>query len=283
MNPASFTGTPLRPPGVRAAVPRPAAPAEARCSVGDLCVVLHDVAPARWDGCQRVLAEVQRCAEQAGVELPLTLLVVPRMHGDGAMPAAYLRWLHGMAAAGHELCLHGLTHRDEGPPPQGLRERLLRRHYTAGEGEFAALTQGQALARLREGRAWAKALGLPMEGFVAPAWLMSPASLSAVAKAGFRYTCTLTEVVALPRRQALKAPSLVFSTRAGWRRQLSKAWNTHLARQARDARLLRLELHPGDADHADVLACWTGLLTEVLRSRMPLRLGEAAMLARRLG
>jgi predicted deacetylase len=282
LNRTGFTGTLMRAPGTGAAAPRPAVQREA-CSARDLCVVLHDVAPARWDGCQRVLAELRRCADQAGVELPLTLLVVPRMHGDATLPAPYLRWLHGMAAAGHELCLHGLTHRDEGPPPRGLRDYLLRRHYTASEGEFAALTQAEALARLREGRAWAKALGLAMDGFVAPAWLMNPASLRAVGKAGFRHTCTLTEVIALPQRQALKAPSLVFSTRAGWRRQLSRAWNTHLAQRAHDARLLRLELHPGDADHADVLRCWTGLLREALHSRMPLRLGEAAMLARRLG
>ncbi len=282
MNPASFTGTLTRAPGTGAAAGQPAPRREA-CSARDLCVVLHDVAPARWEGCQRVLAHVRRCADQAGIELPLTLLVVPRMHGDAALPARYLRWLHGMAAAGHELCLHGLTHRDDGPPPRGLRDYLLRRHYTADEGEFAALTQAEALARLREGRAWAKALGLTMNGFVAPAWLMNPASLSAVAKAGFKHTCTLTEVIALPQRQALQAPSLVFSTRAGWRRQLSRAWNTHLAGRARDARLLRLELHPGDADHADILRCWTDLLTQALRSRVPLRLGEAAMLARRLG
>lgn len=281
MNRAAFTGTLPRNPGLATEPPPPASLGEA-CSARDLCVVLHDVSPARWDGCQRVLAHLHRCADQAGMELPLTLLVVPRMHGDAALPARYLRWLHRMAAAGHELCLHGLTHRDEGPPPRGLRDYLLRRHYTADEGEFAALTEGQALGRLREGRAWAKALGLPMNGFVAPAWLMSPGSLDAVARAGFKHTATLTEVMALPQRQALKAPSLVFSTRAGWRRQLSQVWNTHLARQSRDARLLRLELHPGDADHPDILRCWTDLLAQALCSRVPLRLGEAAMLARRL-
>ncbi|WP_310346418.1 polysaccharide deacetylase family protein [Pelomonas aquatica] len=280
MTPSSFSGGLARTPGM--ATPRPVTGGKA-CSTRDLCVVLHDVAPSRWEGCQRVLGHVRRCADAAGIELPLTLLVVPHMHGDTALPARYLRWLHRMAGAGHELCLHGLTHRDEGPPARGLREHLLRRHYTAGEGEFAALTREQALAKLREGRAWAKALGLSMDGFVAPAWLMSPASLKAVGKAGFRHTCTLTEVIALPQRQALKAPSLVFSTRAAWRRQLSRAWNTYLAHQARDTRLLRLELHPGDAEHPDILRCWTGLLTEALRSRMPLRLGEAAMLARRLG
>jgi uncharacterized protein len=252
------------------------------CRARDLCVVMHDVSPARWEGCRRVLDEVQRCASRAGVALPLTLLVVPRMHGDAALPAAYLRWLHGMADAGHELALHGLTHRDEGPPPRGLRDRLLRRHYTAGEGEFAALSHAQALERLCQGRAWARSLGLAMEGFVAPAWLLSTASLQAVADAGFGHTCTLTEVIALPQRQALRAPSLVFSTRAAWRRRLSLVWNRGLARRARDARLLRLELHPGDGDHPEVLRCWSRLLTEALQSRTPLRLGEAAMLARRL-
>ena len=177
---------------------RPATRVSETCTARDLCVVLHDVAPSRWAGCQRVMEELDNCAREAGVTLPLTLLVVPRMHGNAEVPAPYLRWLYTQAAAGHELALHGLTHRDEGPPPSGLRQRLLRRVYTAGEGEFAALTQDQAAARLREGRAWARALGLDMEGFVPPAWLLSPASLKAVATAGFGHTCTLTEVIALP-------------------------------------------------------------------------------------
>ncbi|RZL40680.1 MAG: DUF2334 domain-containing protein [Rubrivivax sp.] len=256
-------------------------PAEA-CSARDLCVVLHDVSPARWEGCRRVLAELDRCAAQAGVPLPMTLLVVPHMHGDLALPPAYLRWLYSLQQAGHELALHGLTHRDEGPPPRSLRERLLRHVYTASEGEFAALSRHEAAERLHQGRAWARALGLPMQGFVAPAWLMSAGSLQAVADAGFGHTCTLTEVIALPHGQALKAPSLVFSTRSGWRRQLSLAWNTQLAHRARDARLLRLELHPGDADHPAILRCWSGLLRQALKHRVPLRLAEAAVLARRL-
>lgn len=248
---------------------------------GAVCVVLHDVSPARWEGCLRVLSTLRRCARDAGVTLPLTLLVVPRMHGDAALPPRYLRWLRGMADAGHELVLHGLTHRDEGPPPRGLGDYLLRRHYTAGEGEFAALSHAEATARLREGRSWARNHQLPMEGFVAPAWLLNPPGLQAVVDAGFRHTCTLNEVIALPQQRALRAPSLVFSTRAAWRRGLSLAWNTLLARRAREAPLLRLELHPGDGDHHAVVRCWTGLLADALRTRTPVRLGEAAGMARR--
>ncbi|MCE4553095.1 DUF2334 domain-containing protein [Roseateles cellulosilyticus] len=251
------------------------------CTARDLCVVLHDVAPARWDGCRRVLDELQHGARLAGVRLPLTLLVVPRLHGDDRLPAPYLRWLHAMRASGHELALHGLTHRDEGPPPRGLRERLLRQHYTAREGEFAALSHAEAGQRVREGRAWARQVGLPMDGFVAPAWLMNAPSLQAVQEAGFTHTCTLTQVISLPDRHALAAPALVFSTRSGWRRHLSLLWNERLARRASQARLLRLELHPADADHPAILRCWTRLLLQALQQRVPVRLAEAARLASR--
>jgi uncharacterized protein len=247
---------------------------------GAVCVVLHDVSPARWEGCLRVLAELRRCASHAGVSLPLSLLVVPRMHGDAELPPRYLRWLRGMAAAGHELLLHGLTHRDEGPPLRGPADYLLRRHYTAGEGEFAALSHAEATERLLEGREWAHDHGLTMDGFVAPAWLLNPQSLQAVADAGFRHTCTLTEIIALPQRHVLPAPSLVFSTRTAWRRALSLAWNQLQARRARAAPLLRLELHPGDGEHRAVLRCWTRLLDDALNTRTPLRLGEAARMAR---
>ena len=248
---------------------------------GAVCVVLHDVAPARWSACLRVLSALRGCADRAGVTLPLTLLVVPRMHGDAALPGPYLRWLHRMAGAGHELALHGLTHRDEGPAPHSVGDWLLRRHYTASEGEFAALPRPQALQRLIEGRDWAQAHGLPMQGFVAPAWLLGPAGLDAAVDAGFRHTCTLDRVIALPQRRMLQAPSLVFSTRSGWRRGLSLAWNRLLARRSREAPLLRLELHPGDGDHAAIQRCWTGLLVEALQHRTPLRLAEAAQLALR--
>lgn len=252
-------------------------------TAGALCVVLHDVAPVRWPGCERVLAEVQACAQHVGVSLPLTLLVVPQMHGDPVWPSSHLDRLRSWADAGHELMLHGLTHRDEADPPRRLREWLLRRHYTASEGEFAALTQPEALQRMQAGRRWALHQGLSMHGFVAPAWLLGPAGLDAAAEAGFTHTCTLAQVISLPRRQVLPAPSLVFSTRSAWRRASSVAWNHLLARRARQAPLLRLELHPGDADHPAVLRCWTQLLREALRERVPLRLREAAALARRHG
>ncbi len=249
---------------------------------GHLCVVLHDVAPARWGGCTRVLRLLRETATRARVELPVTLLVVPMMHGERGQSPHYLRWLRHLQASGHELALHGLTHTDEGRPPRGLRERLLRRVYTAGEGEFAALDASEAAARLACARAWADRLGLHTPGFVAPAWLLNDAGWQAVAHAGFTHTATLDRVVALPGGEALAARSLVFSTRSAWRRVLSLAWNHALGwqLQRQQAPLLRLELHPQDADHPAIARCWQRLLLAALREREPLRLGEAAALAR---
>lgn len=247
-----------------------------------VCVVLHDVAPARWAGCTRVLAQLRAVAREAGVELPLTLLVVPEMHGVPGASSQYLRWLHRLAKSGHELALHGYTHSDQGPPPRGLVERLVRERYTAREGEFSALDEAQAAARLVQGKAWALQHGLPMPGFVAPAWLLSPAARLAVAEAGFRYTCTLNKIIALPGGESLHAPSLVFSTRSGWRRSLSLLWNRNLAWRQRQAPVLRLELHPQDADHPAVLRCWSEVLADALRTRQPLLLKQAAELVRPL-
>lgn len=242
-----------------------------------LCVVLHDVAPARWDGCARVLRQLRRVAAQVGVAaVPVTLLVVPQLHGDTALPPHYLRWLRRLARAGHELALHGLTHRDESPPAATVAERLLRRHYTAGEGEFAVIDDEGAASRIAQGQAWARANGLTMRGFVAPAWLLSAAAARAVTAAGFEYTCTLSRLIALPGAESLHAQSLVFSTRSAWRRALSLVWNTALGWHSRQAPLLRLELHPADADHPAVMRCWSRLLADALSDRQPLRLGQAA-------
>ncbi|HEX5686236.1 MAG TPA: polysaccharide deacetylase family protein [Ideonella sp.] len=241
-----------------------------------LTVVLHDVSPATWPACLRVMTAVRRVARREGKRLPMTLLVVPAMHGEPATPA-FVRSLRYLVGHGHELALHGLTHSDDAPPRSSWLDHVRRRWYTDGEGEFSALDRSEATRRLALGRAWATLLRLPMRGFVAPAWLLSEASWEAVESAGFAYTCTLNEVVALPGRQGLHARSVVFSTRSAWRRLASVVWNTLLAGWQQRAPLLRLELHPHDADHAAVLRCWSRILARALRDgRRPLRLDDVA-------
>ena len=241
-----------------------------------LTVVLHDVSPATWPACQRVMRQVRRVARREGAHLRLTLLVVPAMHGEPAT-ADFVRALRYLAHHGHELALHGLTHRDDAPAGRSWFDHALRRWYTNGEGEFSALDHSEAAQRLALGRAWSMALHLPMRGFVPPAWLLSEPAWDAVESAGFDYTCTLNEVVALPGRRRLFARSLVFSTRSAWRRWASVAWNGMLSMLLRRSRLWRLELHPHDADHPMVKRCWSRILATALRDgRQPLCLNQVA-------
>jgi predicted deacetylase len=229
-------------------------------------VVLHDVAATTLGACDRVLAAVR---EVAGA-VPVTHLVVPRHHG--APPtAAFHAWLDARAAAGDELALHGLTHRDDGATDAaGAVDRLRRTHYTRGEGEFWSLDAATAEARIAEGLAWFDAHRWPVQGFVAPAWLLGDgarAALAAPALAGrFRYTSTLATVEPLPagRGEAVRSQSVVYSTSRAWRRALSLAWNAGVARAERGNPLLRVELHPHDADFAPVRRSWQAILGRAL-------------------
>lgn len=234
-------------------------------------VVIHDVAPLTMASCRVLIDAVRRVAD-----IPLTLLVVPHYHGVPA-DATFERWLDGALAAGDELALHGWTHRDDGIAQGGI-DRLRRRWYTAGEGEFAGLSEQEAAERLARGRRWFAARGWPVQGFVAPAWLMSGGTRRALAAGDFAWTATLSRLIALPSQAELYSQSLVYSTRAGWRRASSLIWNKAVATTQRARPLLRLELHPPDALHPAILASWSTLLRDALAERDAVTVAHAARL-----
>src|SRR5205814_410239 len=187
-----------------------------------LCVVLHDVAPATHAACERTLHAVRDVAD-----VPVTLLAVPRYHCEPS-PAAFGEWLRERSAAGDEVALHGYTHIDEGVP-RNFVDHLRRRHYTRGEGEFADLSITEAMRRLTAGVRWFARQRLPLQGFVAPAWLMSLGTWEALRWLDLSYTCTLRRLVLLPDRRHLTSQSLVYSSSSAWRRQASLAWNAAVA------------------------------------------------------
>ena len=131
-----------------------------------LCVSLHDVAPATLPHCLKVLEAVREVAN-----IPLTLLVVPAYHGAASAQPDFECAMSAQLAAGNELALHGYSHKDPGVP-SSVADWLRRRVYTAGEGEFWALSEKEADDRLTLGRRWFDANGWPLAGFVAPAWLL---------------------------------------------------------------------------------------------------------------
>lgn len=238
-----------------------------------LCVTIHDVAPATWPFCRRLVDAVAAVDPRA----PLTLLTVPNFHDGGeAAPAGYIDWLHARVARGDEIALHGYTHRDESAARARGTQRLVRRVYTAAEGEFAALSRAEAARRIARGRLWCAAHALDVRGFVPPAWLLGREALQAVREFDFEYTTTLTHLVILRTGQRLYAPSLVYSTRSAPRRALSRVWNRAFASSMRGMPLLRLGLHPADAKYADIVRHAQRLLEALRCVRDPLTKYEYA-------
>jgi predicted deacetylase len=229
----------------------------------DWAVSLHDVAPDTWPACARLLALL----EPFGA--PVTLLVTPHFHGRRRVDEdpGFVRALRRRVARGDEIALHGYYHLDDAPPPATLRDWWSRRVLTASEGEFAAIGTVEARRRLAEGARMLARVGLAPKAFVAPAWLLGDAARSALAETSLPYTCTRDELYALPSFESIRAPSLVYSTRAAWRRTVSRHWNRRrLARLAGEPRL-RIALHPAEAAHPAVLDDWTDLLATLARSR----------------
>ncbi|MEP6609086.1 MAG: polysaccharide deacetylase family protein [Burkholderiaceae bacterium] len=227
-----------------------------------LCVSLHDVAPATWTHCQHVLDAVREVAD-----IPLTLLVVPAYHGECSAQPPFEQAMHLQLAAGHELALHGYFHADPGTP-DGIVDWMRRRVYTAGEGEFCAISEAEASERLTLGQRWFEANGWPLAGFVAPAWLLGSGAKRALrARSDLQYTSTLTELIVLPEAYSIDAPCLTYSVRQAWRRPTSIAWNGLLAQVTRGTSVLRLGLHPHDAEFKAVRLSWQRLLERALTQR----------------
>jgi predicted deacetylase len=226
-----------------------------------LAVSLHDVAPATWPHCRRVLDAIRAVAD-----IPVTLLVVPAYHGRCSAQPAFEADLGERLAHGDELALHGYFHCDP-QSPSGVVDWVRRRLYTV-EGEFAALCEREAAERIHLGQRWFAANGWPLAGFVAPAWLLGDGAWAAVrGNRDLLYTSTLTSLHLLGPIASLRAPCLAYSTRAAWRTAMSVVWNPALERATGSMTLVRLALHPSDAEDAPVRRSWQRCLGRLLADR----------------
>jgi predicted deacetylase len=158
-----------------------------------LCVSIHDVAPATWSDCLRLVEAVRAVAD-----IPLTWLVVPHYHFRPEQSPAMEACLNVALERGDELALHGYSHLDTEAGSGGLRTRFLRNVYTRREGEFAALTESEARQRLELGLDWFAARGWTPTGFVPPAWLLGEGAWRALRDAPFAYTTTFSHFHCLP-------------------------------------------------------------------------------------
>jgi len=232
-----------------------------------LVVSFHDLHPGSRAACARFLDGLGAL----GVDR-ISLLVVPRWHGDApcSEDAGFTAWLRGLAAAGHDICLHGFFHRVEAVTG-GAVNRLVGRHYTAGEGEYYQIDAATARDRIDRGlHILAQEAGLPVMGFTPPAWLLSEAGRAELVAAGLHYTTTFGAIDLLQHDRRLRAPTLVFSCRAAWRRGVSRIWVRFWAWVHAGAPILRIAAHPCDFEHPAIEASlWSRVRAALAAGRTP--------------
>jgi len=242
-----------------------------------LSVVIHDVSPANWEACQRVMDAVRAVAD-----IPLTLLAVPRFHLQPSEQAfeerlTELRW------QGHELALHGYSHLDAEATAQ-WRQLLRGPWRMEGDGEFADLCESAALLKILAGVRWFQRRQWPLYGFVAPSWRLSEGTWAALKRVpSLSYTTTLSSVYHLPEAAPVASDCLVYDTSTRWCRWMSVPRNAFVSAGWGDHPLVRFELHPHDADHKLVCRSWTRLLERQLEQREVLPLAQAMAKLRQAG
>jgi hypothetical protein len=225
-----------------------------------LCISLHDVAPATLDDCANTLAFLDELCPG-----PVALLVVPDYHGLGRVDrdARFASFIESRIRRGDEIVLHGYQHLDVATPAHGFREWLMRRVYTDSEGEFSQLDFEAARTRILRGLVVLRSAGWYPNGFVAPAWLMSPKALSALERTPLRYCATRDAVVALRSDHSVAAPSLLVSTRSAWRRTLSPVWNQAMLARHASSRVVRVALHPSDLHYSAMERLWRRVFAQL--------------------
>ena len=198
----------------------------------------------------------------------MSLLVIPNHHKMAPIreDAVFCEWLK-TAAQRHEVVLHGYFHIRPRDGVGGWWKSAITEHYTAGEGEFYDLPEGEALSRLERGSATLPRPVCFQRDLLLPRGSWESGAEAAVKKAGFDYTTRLRSFKDLVTARETRSQSLVWSVRAGWRRVLSLWWNALLARRLWGAPLLRIGLHPPDWKHGRIRQQALGLIGAALAGR----------------
>lgn len=233
-----------------------------------LLASIHDVGP-RFEREVDALAER---IERATGSARFAMLVVPD-HWDAApisADPAFQRKLRSWADAGVEMFLHGWRHRDDSPPSGGLTG-FKARHMTAGEGEFLKLDRAEAVRRMKAGRAVVEdAIGRPVAGFIAPAWLYSPGAHEALAELDFPLAEDHFRVWRPRGQQVLaRGPVITWASRSR-SRIASSLFFAGLARTAlKPQRVVRIAVHPGDTTVPALLASIDRTFSSFARTHRP--------------
>lgn len=237
-----------------------------------LIASIHDVHPGSLDAVE-VLAEILE-SHLGGPRY--AMLVVPDHWGGNAWraDAPFASRLREWADRGVEMFVHGWFHQDRSEH-SGLAA-LKARHMTASEGEFLGLNARTAARRMADGKALVEAaIGRPVAGFIAPAWLYGPGALEALAESDFAlaedhmkvWRPATGEVVA-------KGPVITWASRSGPRTAsslLAAALGRTLMGPLPTA---RVAVHPGDVTKPSILASIDKTLATFARKRTVARYAD---------
>jgi uncharacterized protein len=142
--------------------------------------------------CERTLDDVAAfCAEMDTREVPVSLLVAPRLKGGYRLDRdpGTVEWLAGRRAAGDVIMLNGYD--------QAATKRR--------RGEFASLPTHEANLRLMAADRVLEHLGLRTRLFAAPGWTASPGTINALPLNGFRLLADLHGITDLVRQTTVRA------------------------------------------------------------------------------
>ena len=209
-----------------------------------LLASIHDVGP-------RFEREVDQLAEPLGGILggpKFAMLVVPDHWGEAplAQASAFQRRLRDWADQGVEMFVHGWYHKDLAEHSGAAAFKA--RHMTAGEGEFLGLSRTVAAQRMADGKALIEdAIGRPVAGFIAPAWLYGEGARAALSASDFALAEDHMRVWQPASGKVLaQGPVITWASRSK-PRQLSSRFFAGLARHALQVQpVVRAAVHPGD-------------------------------------
>ena len=217
-----------------------------------LVVSIHDVSPA-------FVAPIERLAERIDALLGgphFAMLVVPDHWGPARLDQApsFVRRLRAWSDAGVEMFLHGWFHRDASDH-RGAASALKARYMTAGEGEFLGLDAADAEQRMRAGRDMVEdAIGRPVAGFVAPAWLYGSGAHAALKACDFALAEDHFRVwQPATGRIVARGPVVTWASRSRARTASSLAVAAAARAMPDWMPTMRVAVHPGDVTKESLL------------------------------
>ena len=203
-------------------------------------VTLHDVSSAHEPAIRDAVAMCASFGIRPG------MLVVPRFHGghELAPDSGFSAWLRALQVDGHEMYTHGLEHRCAETPRNAsgwFRQKVV----SAGEAEFAHMTAQHCTRALDEADGILMRAGLRLDGFVAPAWSMSPAVLPILKERACAFAEDHMWAYAPASGRSTFAPVLNYASRSPSRIATTVAY-ARAARPLGHVLPLRVAIHPGD-------------------------------------